>query len=275
MTVPVDLTHFEGTELGALDKTLVKQTLSNPPFVHIEGIINSRVLPLPSTRRRIIRSGEISRITGKGVDQLKDLGVTRVFDFRTEVEINKYKTATPQLGDIEVVSAPALIVEKNDGQFKEALLRFAGDGIVGFLELYTDILDQGGPAFKLIFEQLRDKPDEGCLFHCTAGKDRTGVAAMLILSLAGLDDDAIAKDYALTRIGIEPAREMILMRFKDTLQAPEYITPSINAFGSRYETMLATLEMFRNKYGSIEEYLKTRCELSDGDLETIKALLTA
>lgn len=45
-----------------------------------------------------------------------------------------------------------------------------------------------------------------------AGKDRTGVLAALLLKLAGVDDDTIAEDYALTRVGREPAREMVMAR---------------------------------------------------------------
>lgn len=68
------------------------------------------------------------------------------------------------------------------------------------MELYSQILDHGGPAFGAILRHVRDKPNEGRLFHCTgnsftsidynslldisahvAGKDRTGVIAALIL----------------------------------------------------------------------------------------------
>ena len=70
------------------------------------------------------------------------------------------------------------------------------------MELYSQILDNGGPAFAEILRHVRDRPDEGCLFHCTggyyvfilfslishgfpipAGKDRTAVIAAIILSV--------------------------------------------------------------------------------------------
>lgn len=71
------------------------------------------------------------------------------------------------------------------------------------MELYTQILDNGGPAFGHIFRHVRDHPDKACIFHCTgdlryppkrsragansnlaAGKDRTGVAAALLLKVS-------------------------------------------------------------------------------------------
>jgi len=98
------------------------------------------------------------------------------------------------------------------------------------MELYSQILDHGGPAFGSILRHVRDRPNEGFIFHCTAGKDRTGVIAAIILKvipriayfifhhikirqqLAGVDDRTIAEDYALTRVGREPARAKILER---------------------------------------------------------------
>ena len=46
--------------------------------------------------------------------------------------------------------------------------------------------------------------------HCTAGKDRTGVLAALILSLCGVDDETIAREYALTELGLAPLRSVFL-----------------------------------------------------------------
>jgi len=51
------------------------------------------------------------------------------------------------------------------------------------MELYSQILDHGGPAFGTILRHVRDKPNEGCIFHCTAGKDRTGIMAAIFLKV--------------------------------------------------------------------------------------------
>ena len=51
------------------------------------------------------------------------------------------------------------------------------------MELYSQILDHGGAAFGVVLRHVRDKPSEGFLFHCTAGKDRTGIIAAIILKV--------------------------------------------------------------------------------------------
>jgi hypothetical protein len=92
---------------------------------------------------------------------------------------------------------PADFVEKN--------------GEVAFVKMYGNVLESHKEAFKAVFERLKDVQAEGgILFHCTAGKDRTGVLAALILGIVGASEDEIAEDYALTRIGVEPFRNHLV-----------------------------------------------------------------
>jgi protein tyrosine/serine phosphatase len=139
------------------------------------------------------------------------------------------------------------------------------------MELYTQILDHAGPTFGLILRHIRDNPTQGIVFHCTAGKDRTGVLAALILELAGVDDEIIAEDYSLTKVGREPAREMIMARLtKEPLFATNNAA-AMNMFSSRSETMLAFLSLLRTKYGGAESYLKDYCKLTDDDISAIRS----
>ena len=57
------------------------------------------------------------------------------------------------------------------------------NSLQAFLELYTQILDHGGHAFGAILRHVRDDPKGGCIFHCTAGKDRTGIMAAILLAV--------------------------------------------------------------------------------------------
>jgi len=89
---------------------------------------------------------------------------------------------------------------------------YASGKTEAFMQLYAEILEAGGPAFAAILRHVRDSPNDAFIFHCTAGKDRTGIAAALLLLLAGIPSDTISTDYALTRIGRAPMRPLILSR---------------------------------------------------------------
>lgn len=107
-------------EFDALDAELVKTVLSNPPFVEVDGVINFRdfgSLDAPNAsssegaRLRVkpgvlFRSGELTKLSASGKETLEKLGVRTVFDLRSDVEIKKYQSATPDIEGVTFVSVP-------------------------------------------------------------------------------------------------------------------------------------------------------------------------
>ncbi|GLB34077.1 putative tyrosine phosphatase [Lyophyllum shimeji] len=268
------------SDLEPLDPTYVADVLSRPPFVTIDGVINVRDLgsyPTDSglgeiTRPRFLfRSAELSSITERGEQQLKALGVTKVFDLRSDTEILKYNSPQPQIDGVEITRAPVFQTEDYSPEMMAKRYQLYASGKTeAFMELYSQILDHGGPAFGTILRHLRDNPEVGCLFHCTAGKDRTGIIAAILLKLAGVDNDAIAEDYALTRVGREPAREKILARLSKEPLFASNNEAALNMFTCRHETMRAFLTLLQDKYGGVEAYLKQYVNLSDDDIRQIR-----
>jgi len=152
------------------------------------------------------------------------------------------------------------------------------------------MLENGQYAFKSVFLFLRDNGNVPVLFNCTAGKDRTGVMAMLILLLLGVDNHIIAKEYELTTIGLIPNHQQIkdefmgtLQNFKETFKNDiehfkdiELLTSEQmfeNLISSKYESMIATIELFNEQYGGIEKYCIEKLGLTKDDLEKIKGNL--
>lgn len=137
---------------------------------------------------------------------------------------------------------------------------------------YTSILESGVRTFTEIFTFLRDAgPEEKCLVHCSAGKDRTGVLCALVLMLAGCGEEEVADEYALSEVGLQELKPVMV----DRLMAVEGLNSSREGVermvGSRKENMLATIEMIREKFGGVEGYLKGRCGFGERDLERIRS----
>ncbi|KAG7097323.1 hypothetical protein E1B28_004682 [Marasmius oreades] len=266
-------------ELEALDPSYVQEILSRPPFVTIDGVINVRdlgghpsSLPDKITRHRtVFRSAELAGITEKGKEQLKELGITRVFDLRSDTEIEKYNSSLPPMDGIEIVRSPVFSKEDYSPEMMAKRYKLYASGKTeAFMELYSQILEHGERAFGAVLRHIRDRPTEGCIFHCTAGKDRTGVIAAIILKLAGVDDQSIAQDYALTRVGREPARAMILQRLSKEPLFASNNEAALNMFTCRYETMIAFLALLEDQYGGVEKYVKTFLKLTDDDINIIR-----
>ncbi|KAI9000781.1 protein-tyrosine phosphatase-like protein [Trametes punicea] len=266
-------------QLEPLDPAYVAEQLSRPPFVSISGVVNVRDLgsyptcyPGLITRPGLVyRSGEISHITPEGVQQLRGLGITTVYDFRSETEMAKYETPIPTLEGVEIVHIPVFGTEDYS---PEAMARrfelYASGKTEAFMILYAQILDNAGPAFGVVLRHIRDRPDSPCLFHCTAGKDRTGILAAILLELAGVEHEAIARDYALTRVGREPARDMIMKRLSKLPFFATNTDAALNMFSSRAETMYSFLRMLADRYGGVEAYLKNVVGLTDDDIAIIR-----
>ena len=137
---------------------------------------------------------------------------------------------------------------------------------------YTSILQSGAQTFREIFTFLRDAgPEEKCLVHCSAGKDRTGVLCALVMMLAGCGDEEVADEYALSEVGLKELQPTMVER----LMAVEGLNASREGVermvGSRKENMLATIGMIREKLGGVEVYLKARCGFGEEDLDRIRS----
>ncbi|KAG8933224.1 hypothetical protein FRC01_010375 [Tulasnella sp. 417] len=272
---------LETSVLEPLDPALVEKTLSAAPFYQIQGVLNVRSIPLPPTtsaRGLILRSGETNHITALGKIKLsQELGITKIFDLRSDKERAKFGSdSTLDIPNVEVVCVRARTIEPKE-DLKTIFGRFGGNGDQGFVDAYRSTLEQGKKAYGRIFEFLRDQlhTGNGCLIHCSLGKDRTAIAAMLILDLAGVPDEDIMRDYALTRVGAEPLREATVARFAELLQDPEVAESTANALGCRPSAMRAVLAMLREEYGGAVGYLKNHLGFSGGDVERIKENLTS
>ncbi|KAA1469502.1 hypothetical protein DENSPDRAFT_835137 [Dentipellis sp. KUC8613] len=151
--------------------------LTSAPFVTVDGVINIRDVggyPTALDSTTIVktgilyRSGEPTRLTAKGSEQLRALGIRKVFDLRSEAEIKKYKSPTPEIEGVEFVRIPVSQDEAYDPvSLAKRLDDFSANTAQAFAKLYDGILDHGGPAFGTIFRHIKDRPDEPCLIHCT------------------------------------------------------------------------------------------------------------
>ena len=98
----------------------------------------------------------------------------------------------------------------------------------------------------------------------------------MILSLAGVPHAAIAADYVLSRIGIEPGRKKLEIGFSKAFGTIDYEKPGIREMaGVSIEAMTAFLKAMEDKYGSADGYLKVALGFSEEDVEKIKSNLVS
>ena len=146
--------------------------------------------------RTLFRADHLAGLTPEGLQQLQALGIQRSADFRGVLEREHDGYAWPEL-HAHVLSVEPTVVQK-----ALALVHAGGqlsveDTVVMMQETYRCFVRDNADRFAQLFHLLLEE-DSPLVFHCTAGKDRTGWAAALILEALGVARSDIAQDYLLT-----------------------------------------------------------------------------
>ena len=275
---------------NAVSLDLDKQRLSD-----IEGITNARQLGgYVNTEGRKIKQNVILR-TGKPSDgsenDLRLLSekyhVSDMVDFRTESEAQTAPEPTVEgavnhhiplniAGDMSFLVTDefkqAYAKAMQSGDKGEILLLLAQNNMLPTPEMYAYFLgDEATDGYRQFFDILLNKPeDSAVLFHCTQGKDRTGMGAALFLYALDFDDDTVMADYLLTNEANAQIIEKDLEEVSKYTDDYELIERAGMMDGVSAELLQSVVDKMNAEYGSVKGYLQTRIGLSDADIAKLK-----
>lgn len=204
---------------------------------------------------RAIRAGNLDKVTTTGQQVLIDYRVKTIIDLRDMQEVTDYPDV---FAESTVVSYKHLPIAK-DGY---------NGGYVTLKELYCNYCDGYQPSIRTIVGEIAES-EPGVLFHCFAGKDRTGIVAALILGTVGVPDAVIAEDYALTSQRITMLHEGWRAWAIQQGQDMERFEHDISAEAT---TMIEMLGHIHHRYGGVANYLST-CGVTERQLEQLRDLL--
>ncbi len=225
----------------------------------------------------LYRSDSLAELDEGDIDIVEALGVTTVVDFRAESEregaVDQLPVQDPPI-DYQVVSVnnPALDVK--------ALGRKVFSGELNEMEL-EDLLDRSAyiddPRLRDSWGGwLRSLAQPGALpqlFHCTAGKDRTGFAAALVLLALGVERDQVMEDFLASNHYLGADIEAGVARIQQHSNEPlseELIRQVLGVSPSSLEGAIATMEA---RYGSVQGYLEQGLGLDEETQRVLRALL--
>ena len=217
---------------------------------------------------RVFRSDALHGMTEGDVAMYDDLGLTAVYDLRGEVEVAEQPD--PMLSrHLPMLSRPA--GENIAGAFDGAT---GEDGERLLAGLYIGQIDHSATTIGELFSALAEPDGLPAVFHCHAGKDRTGLVAALLLEALGVERDAILDDYELTaRYRLRAQQDQTFERMMKLGLAPEAAAGVLTA--PRW-AMRSALEHLDREYGNIERYLTGPAAMELSDLKRLSAeLLTA
>ena len=200
------------------------------------------------------------------------LGVKTVFDFRSGTE--RAQRPDPEIPGVRFVHAPALFDEDGkDVNFDLNAVFAAGqkaiDEMLDWVAGSYDVMAFGNPAYRLLFEAIA-AGETPILFHCSAGKDRTGVAAALILLALGVSREDVVRDYMLTNDCRARSRAALAKTLEPALgeRAGQYANIIGGVSLDSIETVLRRID---ERYPTFEAYLEAECGAAPATLARIRA----
>lgn len=217
----------------------------------------------------VVRSDNVHHLTPTGWDALARHGVRTVVDLRFDGE----RREDPPVGAPVVVHHVSLFGDHDPAEAEriEALVRTAPDAEAATAALYVDVLRTRPDRVATALEAVAGADDGGgVLIHCFVGKDRTGIAAALLLHLAGVSPEAIADDYALSEGRVGPLVDDWIAEADDPVEREVRRRISAAPAGA----MARVLAWLDHEHGGAAGYLQA-CGLSETTLARVRRRLAA
>ncbi|MYR07060.1 protein-tyrosine-phosphatase [Gordonia sp. SID5947] len=212
---------------------------------------------------RLFRSAALDKASESDRAYLAGLGIRTIYDLRSDAESDAEPDPVIDgvrgvrldvLADAQSVSAPANLdkVLADPVTVAAANEKLAdGSGVERMIEAYRELVNLPSAlnSYRAMFRGLLDGTP--ALFHCTAGKDRTGWAAAAFLTLMGVDRDGVYGDYLLTNDLFLPAIAPVFDGFEAAGGDPELLRPLLGVQEAYLDAAFAELD---HRFGTIENY---------------------
>lgn len=217
------------------------------------------------TRRgALVRSEYLGFLDEAGRQALLAYGVRAIIDLRfaRELAMDSHHFQLNPSGQISYTNI-SLCGEVGDPHYEP--LQAVGDSATAWIEPQLEL---GRFQIGCIMKVIANAPEGGVLFHCYAGKDRTGLIAELLLSLVDVPIEIIAEDYVLSN-------ERLAVRYFPELAKIEDLAQREHARAEwtvQPETVYKTLGFVQQRYGGTEAYLR-HAGLSDAEIAQLRARL--
>ena len=216
-------------QIPTMSTTKDDQPLPTPPFHIVPNINNLRdaaLFPLttpsgPIRPKILFRSADVSKLPLSGWQALHSLGITHVFDLRSAPEVGFRSADTPKPDWVSAMLSAGIKrtwcpvfteADYSPEGLAKRYVKYMDEDVAGFVSAYHDILLNGAAAYTTILRHLIERPGEGVLVHCTAGKDRTGIFFGLLFAYLGVESEVVAREYNLTELGLTHVREEVVAR---------------------------------------------------------------
>jgi protein-tyrosine phosphatase len=239
----------------------------------------------PATSQAEAVFGQLDRLDPTADPVVAALGIRTVVDFRTRAERGARPDHLPEGGRLLLADVLADQVAAGRTPVAARLGQVLADPVVAeqelgggrarelFAETYRDFVtaDSARAAYRAFLNELADPYAGPLLFHCTAGKDRAGWAATIVLTLLGASPEAIEAEYLSVNAAVQHVFAPLVESFTAQGGDPETALAVIGVFP---EYLAAALNEVDARYGTMEKYVCEGLGVPPAAIERIHERLT-
>lgn len=226
---------------------------------------------------KLLRTGNLADLSPFDKQFLTDYGVKYDVDFRSKEEVDNQPDRVPD--GVEYIYDPVFSEDLTNSSksITDLDTQAHDDADFGFNHMhyaYEDMIESepAQKAYRKFFDVLLENTVDGesVIFHCTAGKDRTGFGALLALSALGVPLNTIKKDYLLTNITTKDFVDSMIEHARQNGKN-ENVLQSIRDIQSvRSEYLDHAVKVLNDEYGGINNYLRDVMKLSSADIMKLR-----
>jgi protein-tyrosine phosphatase len=236
-------------------------------LIELEGAVNFRdlggydTLDGRRTRWRVLfRADGLGELSEPDLGVMRELSIRTVIDLRSGGELERSRFNV----DAHPVSFHhfPFIDELPDADSWDQR-----PGLLG--SQYKEMLDDATPQIVSALSALVVPGALPAVFHCTAGKDRTGLLSAIVLSLAGVPESTVVADYALSGEAMERLRDKLMRKYPD---GKDVIAGLDEVFSAHPSNMVDLFEYLHERYGSMQDYA-SKIGVDADTVDQLRALL--
>jgi len=199
--------------------------------------------------RRLFRADGLTRLDENDCAQLADLGLATVIDLRTKGEVEERGRFPEDVFEVEYHHLPLTDVLPPT----EDLSRYDEPAFV--TSRYQQLFAEGSSSLARAVQVLAEPDALPAVFHCSAGKDRTGILAALVLGFLGVPHEVIVEDYALSADAMIALLERLKQEYADSVEEVERYAPAVISVAA--ESMARILSSLEDEHGSFDDLARS------------------
>ena len=229
----------------------------------------------------LFRSGHLNELEKEDFNQFKNLQLKTIIDLRRPSEIEKYPT--PNLDEVETLN---FSVSSDDNEFTVAANFLDGEDIPTEMsgkiieKYFKNSVSEKLDSYIPVFESLTNPDNFPLLFHCVAGKDRTGIVSAFLLGILDVNESVIIEDYLLTNKLREKEMQLKEKQIRDHLVenkseklVEEYMDIAGSLLYAKESFITSVFEEVKRNFGTWDNFRLNGLKINNERFEDLKNFL--